>query len=195
MNKTSKTPTPQEAEALKYACQIPSLQPMSEGPVAEQGPLLRRIRLAIRNFLGPRRVQRIKTKMNLYMDRLSGKPKVQQPAAVVPVAQLPQLEAGDWVRVKSREEIDATLNHWKQLRGCAFMEEMAQYCGTTQKVLKPVKRFVDERDLRVLKSTGIVLLADLNCQGVSGIGACDRNCFYFWRVEWLEKIPQPEEAQ
>jgi hypothetical protein len=68
------------------------------------------------------------------------------------------------------------------------MPEMAEFCGTTQRVLKPMNRFVDERDLRVKKSGGIILLEGLMCQGTAEFGRCDRSCFYFWREEWLEKV-------
>ena len=65
--------------------------------------------------------------------------------------------------------------------------EMSKYCDTTQRVLKRMERFVDERDYKVKKSNGIVLLEGLNCQGTTDFGRCDRNCFFFWREEWLEK--------
>ena len=48
--------------------------------------------------------------------------------AVKPVQGI-MLKAGDRVCIKSRGEIQATLNHWNQLKGCSFMEEMWPYCG------------------------------------------------------------------
>jgi hypothetical protein len=90
--------------------------------------------------------------------------------------------------VRSQEEIEATLNHLRQARGCTFMAEMASYCGTVQQVLKPMERFVDERDLRVKKCKGLILLEGVMCQGTTEFGRCDRSCFMFWREEWLEKI-------
>ena len=98
------------------------------------------------------------------------------------------LVAGQTVRVRSRAEIQATLDNWNHLRGCAFMEEMWPYCGTSQRVLKPVRRFVDERDHRLKKARGIVFLEGVHCQGTIDYGRCDRNCNYFWREEWLEKV-------
>lgn len=98
------------------------------------------------------------------------------------------LQAGDLVRVRSREEIQATLNRWNCLKGCCFMEEMWKYCGTTQRVMKPVRQFLDERDYRVKKTKHMVLLEDLVCVGTVDFGPCDRSCFFFWREEWLQKI-------
>jgi hypothetical protein len=98
------------------------------------------------------------------------------------------LVAGQLVRVKSREEIQATLDDWNYLKGCGFMEEMWPFCGTDQRVLKPVKWFLDERDYRFKRTRGIVFLEGLYCQGTIDYGRCDRNCYYFWREEWLEPI-------
>jgi hypothetical protein len=97
------------------------------------------------------------------------------------------LVSGQSVRVRSREEIQATLDSWNYLKGCGFMEEMWQYCGTTQRVLKPVERFLDERDYRVKKARGVFILEGVHCQGTIDYGRCDRNCYYFWREEWLVK--------
>ncbi|UFS70902.1 hypothetical protein LPW11_01660 [Geomonas sp. RF6] len=101
-----------------------------------------------------------------------------------------KLQAGDVVQVRSREEISATLDHWNQLRHCAFMEEMWLYCGTQQKVLKRVQRFLDERDYLMKKCNGIVLLEGVFCEGTKDFGLCDRTCHFFWREEWLEKIEE-----
>jgi len=100
------------------------------------------------------------------------------------------LRAGDTVRVRSREEIEATLDRWKELKGCAFLENMWQYCGTTQQVLQLMERFLDERDYKVKKAKGIVLLKDVICVGTPVFGRCDRCCHLFWRIEWLEKIEE-----
>jgi hypothetical protein len=100
------------------------------------------------------------------------------------------LQPGDTVRVRTLEEISATLNYWGQVKCCGFMQEMAEFCGTTQKVHKRLERFVDERDLQVKKSNGIVFLENVICRGAKDFGSCDRTCFHFWREEWLEKIDE-----
>jgi len=97
------------------------------------------------------------------------------------------LQPGDIVRVRSREQIKATLDRWNQLKKCAFMEEMWPYCGTTQKIFKRVENFLDERDYLIKKCKGIVALEGVFCEGTKDFGPCDRSCFLFWREEWLEK--------
>jgi hypothetical protein len=103
-----------------------------------------------------------------------------------------ELQTGDWVRVKSAEEIDAMLDAFKEYKGCAFLSEMYQYCGTVQQVFTKVERFLDERDYKVKSSKGLVFLKNRLCTGTTAFGRCDRHCFFFWRVEWLEKIDQPK---
>jgi len=171
-------------------CQIPGLQLIAEGG-AEMPPqsFLRQVKVFIRRHLTTGREREFKKFTNDLLNRYalfrgrSGKPRVASNPLTVQ-----SLESGDWVRVRSLDEIQDTLNNWRQLKGCTFMPEMVAYCGTTQRVLKPLQRFVDERDLRVKRSTGIILLEDVMCQGTADFGNCDRSCLYFWRVEWLEKI-------
>ena len=97
------------------------------------------------------------------------------------------MKAGDQVRVRSREEIKATLDEKSQLRGCSFTSEMWAYCGTTQRIVKPLERYFDERTYEIRPGKGIVLLEGLICQGTAFPEGCDRACF-FWREEWLEKL-------
>jgi hypothetical protein len=133
-----------------------------------------------------RRLKRIaKRRVSFLRAALAGRPATSR-AAARPAHEV--LRAGDVVRVKSRAEIEATLDRWNQLGGCTFMEEMLPYCNTTQRVFKRVERFLDERDYRTKKTRGIVLLQGLLCEGTKDFGPCDRSCYFFWREEWLEKV-------
>jgi hypothetical protein len=181
-----------ELKETRLNCQIPCLGLVAEG-IAEvqRESLSRRIKLMIRRHLSPSRERAFKSYTNDWMNRiceLTGRGTT--PTGSPPNVSSKRLKAGDWVRVRSLEEIEATLNHWRQVKGCAFMPELGEYCGTTQRVLKSMKRFVDERDLRVKKSSGIILLDGVMCQGTAEFGSCDRSCFYFWREEWLEKVDE-----
>jgi hypothetical protein len=98
------------------------------------------------------------------------------------------LKKGDLVKVRSMDEILETLDPFKELKGCAFLPEMYQYCGTEQVVFKSMERFIDERDYKPKKTRGIILLENVICNGTPLYGQCDRCCFLFWREEWLEKI-------
>ena len=173
-------------------CQVLRLELMAEpGGYVEtiKLPLHRRLRLVLRRSFSPSAKRKIKGYLSdwaLLFSRLTGKGKA--PAAnatdMVPV----KFNPGDRVIIRSKDQIQATLNYWNELKGCSFLPEMWQYCGTMQRVLKPVKRFVDERDYRVKKVRGVYLLEGVICQGFELYGECDRACFYWWREEWLEKI-------
>ena len=106
-------------------------------------------------------------------------------AAALPVTE--PLKVGDRVRVRSWQEIEATLDPFKELKGCAFLAEMEEFCNTEQKVFQVMERFLDERDYKVKKVRGIVLLEGVICRGTPVFGRCDRCCLLFWREEWLEK--------
>ena len=45
------------------------------------------------------------------------------------------LKVGQWVEVRSREEILATLNERSCLDGMPFMPEMLEFCGRRYRVL------------------------------------------------------------
>lgn len=102
------------------------------------------------------------------------------------------LKEGDRVRVRSLEEIESTLDPYKELKGCAFLHQMHPYVGTEQKVFKLMQRFLDERDYKVKKTKGLILLENNFCNGTPAFGACDRSCFLFWREEWLIKSEQQD---
>ncbi len=173
-------------------CQVLSLERMAEpgGNVeAVKLPLRSRLRLVLRRSFSPSAKRKIKGytgHLVVSFSRLTGKGEAPAATAtdVIPI----KFNPGDKVLVRSKDQIQATLNYWGELKGCSFLSEMEPYCGTTQRVLKPVKRFVDERDYRIKRVKGVYFLEGVICQGFELYGACDRACFYWWREEWLEKV-------
>jgi hypothetical protein len=103
-----------------------------------------------------------------------------------PVTDL-QLEVGDRVRVKSIEEITATLDVNGKNRGLWFDPAMRRYCGQTLTVSKRVTVLVDETDgqIRQLKVPSVVL-DDLRCDP-NERRFCSRLLHLFWREAWLER--------
>ncbi|RJP50453.1 MAG: hypothetical protein C4583_10605 [Anaerolineaceae bacterium] len=134
------------------------------------------------------RLKRIAKRRINYLSNVIGRMrKMNTLSASVPEKRM-GFQPGDRVCIKSREEIQRTLDNWNELKGCGFMDEMWQYCGTEQKVLKCVERFLDESDYRVKQVRGIYLLDGMVCHGTVDFGPCDRSCFFFWREEWLDKL-------
>ena len=166
-------------------CQIPGLRRISEGS-AEIGPqpLVRRLKRSLAKPWNYQVKPALKTSSK-YLARWRSKSGAVTPS---PSVSATTWQSGDLVRVRSKHEIEATLDSWKELKGCAFLEYMWQYCDTNQRVLQPMERFLDERDYRVKKCKGIILLDDVICRGTPVFGRCDRCCHLFWREEWLEKI-------
>jgi len=127
----------------------------------------------------------VKRGIKYFYHMKSGQKNEDEKKIVLPVA---GFQVGDRVKVRSWDEIQPTLDPFKELKGCAFLPEMQQYCGTTQRVLQVMERFLDERDYKVKKVRGIILLDDVICRGTPVFGRCDRCCHLFWRAEWLEKV-------
>jgi len=172
-------------------CQMPNLPDMADGDMEmEPLPFVKQFKRMLAkpwNYV----VKKWLKRLTKFFNRITSQPNKSSVALENKPASPPvRLAAGDLVRVRSKEEIESTLDTFKELKGCAFLEQMWEYCGTTQKVFVSMERFLDERDYKVKKIKGVVLLEGLTCRGTPVFGRCDRRCLLFWREEWLEKIDQ-----
>jgi hypothetical protein len=98
---------------------------------------------------------------------------------------------GDVVRIRSLEEISATLDANGCLDGLPFMPEMTKYCGTTGTVFRYVDKIYDyggRKDLRRMKDA--VLVAGLRCDGSAHDG-CQARCYLLWKTAWLTAADAP----
>ncbi|WP_317743406.1 hypothetical protein [Nocardia seriolae] len=104
-----------------------------------------------------------------------------------PVAHL-DLQPGELVRIKSKEQIELTLNEHRLNRGMGFEEEAARFCGRTARVKARITRCLDETtgELVVMKTPAIVL-EDVVCEGVYHAN-CPREYVSFWREIWFERV-------
>lgn len=94
---------------------------------------------------------------------------------------------GDVVRVRSKEEILATLDADGRLDGQPFMPEMLQFAGRELPVSKIAHKTCDtiSRPSTGMRRLGhTVHLAGARCDG-SAHGGCQAGCLLFWREEWL----------
>ncbi|GLZ46959.1 hypothetical protein Acsp06_31440 [Actinomycetospora sp. NBRC 106375] len=115
-------------------------------------------------------------------------PFVHGTADRTPVENL-DLQPGEWVRVKSLEEISATLNADNLNRGMSFDREMLQYCGRTAQVLRRVEHIIDEATGRMqTMKTPCIVLADVVCTA-DYHRSCPRGVYAYWREIWLERVP------
>lgn len=178
-------------------CQFASLGSISEGyDKVPPKSLKRHLIYFVRRHITPSQERKLYKQVDSLIDKFSSP---ENKTVVLPKPAegtlVEHLKTGDIVRVKSKEEIEATLDHLKKLKGCTFMEtEMTPYLGTEQRVYKYMERFVDERELKVKKSKGLILLDGVICPGTIEFGRCDRSCLLFWREEWVEKIADQNEV-
>jgi hypothetical protein len=114
----------------------------------------------------------------------------------IPVGQLTptaalNLQPGEWVRVKSYEEILATLDEGNKNRGLFFDAELVPYCGRTYRIRTRVRRFINEKTGRLTEiKTPTVILEDVWCRSrySSCRMGCPRSIYAWWRENWLERI-------
>jgi hypothetical protein len=98
------------------------------------------------------------------------------------------LQPGELVRIKSKEEIVKTLDTGNRNRGMKFDPEMLKYCGRQARVLGRVEQIIDEKSGKMmhLKNPCIVL------EGVICAGdyhrLCPRGTYPYWREIWLERV-------
>lgn len=99
-----------------------------------------------------------------------------------------KFKAGDWVEVRSRDEILATLDNKGRLEGLPFMPQMFRYCGKRFAVFQRAHKTCDtiayNWDSPGRKLPGGIHL-NLRCDG-KAYGGCQAACLIFWKDAWLK---------
>ncbi len=104
------------------------------------------------------------------------------------------LKAGDWVEIRSAEEIRRTLDRDARLESMPFMPEMERYCGRRFRVYKRAHKTCDTVDyIGGRRMEHAVHLDGLRCDGAAH-GGCDALCLLFWKEAWLRKVDGPGAA-
>lgn len=98
-----------------------------------------------------------------------------------------KMKVGDWLEVRSKEEILSTLDSKGQLDGMPFMPEMFAFCGKRFPVYKRAHKTCDTvfpvRGRRVEDAVHL----ETRCDGQAH-GGCQAGCLLFWKEEWLKPI-------
>jgi hypothetical protein len=111
-----------------------------------------------------------------------------------PVAPPLDLQPGEWVRVKSRDDIRSTLTDKGANRGLWFDREMMAFCGKVFQVRGRVTRIIDERSGEMIELlSDCVKLENGVCSGELSTGRwfCPRDIYSYWRECWLERVDPP----
>jgi hypothetical protein len=112
-----------------------------------------------------------------------------------PTASL-DLEPGELVRIRTRAEIEATLDAHGRNRGMGICEEMARSCGQVAEVRRRVDRIIEEKTGRMRPMNQTVMLHNLEgdpaaceeCLCHAELGDCPRGELMYWREIWLERV-------
>jgi len=104
-----------------------------------------------------------------------------------------RLRVGEWVEVRSLEEILDTLDDQQTVGGLPFMPEMIRFCGKRFRVYKSAHKTSDTIEIYTIRRMeNAVHLEGLRCDGAAH-GGCQAGCILFWKDCWLKRVPGPQE--
>jgi hypothetical protein len=108
---------------------------------------------------------------------------------------LVKFQAGDWIVVRSKEEILSTLDSDGRLHDMPFMPEMFACCGKRMRVHRRTHKACDTiAGMSSRRLPESVLLEGVRCSGAAH-GGCEAQCSVFWRIEWLKPADAPDELK
>jgi hypothetical protein len=101
------------------------------------------------------------------------------------------LRVGEFVEVRSEEEILRTLDSRGTLDLLPFMPEMLQFCGKRFRVFKRAEKACDTIEWgRLRRMKDAVHLEGLRCNGQAHDG-CQAGCLIYWKEAWLKRVADP----
>ena len=101
------------------------------------------------------------------------------------------LQPGELVQVRSRDEIMPTINADRKNRGLSFDVEMVPYCGKTFRVLSRVERIINEKNGAMTEiPRDCIILDGVTCSGCFSDNRlfCPRSVYPYWREIWLKRV-------
>lgn len=106
-------------------------------------------------------------------------------------------QPGDWVEVKSQEEILDTININGFNRGMRYDMEMSRYAGKQFRVQMRVDRLINEQTGKMMEMKNpCIQLENVYCRAecTSKRLGCPRASNTYWREIWLRRVEPPNEA-
>jgi hypothetical protein len=94
------------------------------------------------------------------------------------------LQPGEWVEVKSRKEIEATLDTAGKNKGLLFSPPMLPYCGKRYRVANRLQKMILEETGKMIELKDTVVLEGVTCEA----WGCQRSNLQFWREIWLKRM-------
>ena len=102
------------------------------------------------------------------------------------------LQPGQWVEVKSAEEIRTLIDAEGKNHGLSFEIEMLRHCGRRYQVAYVLRKVIVEDPTRKATGKMATLTNTVVLEGVACRGLCMKNCpranFFWWREAWLRRV-------
>ncbi len=104
------------------------------------------------------------------------------------------LQPGEYVEVRSIDEIGRTVGPSGKNCGLQFEPEMSAYVGKRFQVDFRVDRMISEETGKMIHLTNTVALKNIRCTGM-----CTKNCpraaALFWREAWVKRVAPPAQMR
>jgi len=97
------------------------------------------------------------------------------------------LQPGELVEVRSKKEIEDTLDKGQKNRGLWFDSEMLPYCGGIYRVLRRVDRLIEEKTGKLISMKNPCIVLDGVICKSDYHRLCPRAIYPFWREAWLRR--------
>ena len=188
------------ADATHYFCQSTELPRATESFPGKYKPSmvwvgLREIWVGNRTVLEVAKLLLDGTLMTFRKRRLGPEPRLMAgPHKRTPTASL-GFEPGDWVKVKSKEEIIKTLDRNGRNRGLKISDAMTKACGRRYQVREKFSRMINEETGLMQNVGNSVSLEGSECFCAYGFGGCPRGELLYWREIWLEASTDPSKTR
>jgi len=108
------------------------------------------------------------------------------------------LQPGELVQIKTKEEIARTLTKEGRNKGLWFDREMMVHCGETFRVRRRITRFINDQDGKMIElKTDCVTLDGCVCSGNHSLSRwfCGRAIYPYWRETWLRRVSEPAKEE
>jgi hypothetical protein len=105
-----------------------------------------------------------------------------------------QFRVGEWIEVRSKDEILRTLDQNGKLDSMPFMPQMFKYCGQKFQIFRSAHKTCDTiTDAHVARKLPAGIHLDLRCDG-QAYGGCQAGCLIFWKEAWLKPVAGSADA-
>jgi len=102
--------------------------------------------------------------------------------------ELLDLQPGELVEVKSKQEIFATLDQTDSNRGLRFDVEGLRYCGRRARVLARINKLIDDKTGKMIHIPGDCIVLDGFICAADFHQNCPRGIYEYWREIWLRRV-------